>query len=45
MSKTATITFRISEQLKELLEDMAAKKDIPVSQIIRECIKEYIQKE
>lgn len=43
MGKNATITFRINEQLKERLEAMAANKDIPVSQLIREIIKDFLK--
>ena len=43
MGKNATITFRISEEMKERLEEIAAKRDIPVSQLIREYLKEFIQ--
>ena len=43
--KNTTITFRIKESEKEQLELVAAKRDIPVSQIIREAIREVIQKE
>jgi predicted transcriptional regulator len=45
MGKNATITFRISEEFKERLEELAAKRDIPVSQLIREYLKEYLSKE
>jgi predicted DNA-binding protein len=44
MSKGATITVRITEEMKERLEAVAAAKDIPISQIVREAVKEYIQK-
>ena len=43
--KNATITFRLNEQEKERLEQLAAVKDIPVSQLVRALIKEAIQKE
>ena len=41
--KTATIGLRISEQEKEQLEAIAAKRDVSLSQIIREIIKEYLK--
>lgn len=43
--KTEKITIRISELEKEKLQEIAEKKDIPMSQIIREIIKNYIQEE
>ena len=43
--KDTSITIRLTEQEKERIKAVAAKKDIPVSQIIRELIKEYIEKE
>jgi predicted transcriptional regulator len=43
MGKNASITIRISVELKERLEAIAAKKDIPVSQIVRESLVRYIQ--
>lgn len=43
--KTETLVIRITEQQKKLLVDEAAKKDIPVAQIIRELIKEHYTNE
>ena len=43
--KNATITFRLAEEEKEQLEEMAARLDIPVSQLIRKFIKEALSKE
>lgn len=40
--KDSQITIRISEAEKEAIKAYAVKKDIPVSQIIREAIREYI---
>ena len=40
--KDSQITIRISEAEKEAIKAYADKKDIPVSQIIREAIREYI---
>lgn len=41
--KDEKITIRISEQEKTAIKAYAEKKDIPVSQIIREAIRNYIQ--
>ena len=43
--KDTTITFRLSEQEKEQIVALAARKDIPFSQLIREAIRKYIQEE
>lgn len=43
--KTESITIRISEAEKEQLKTIAARKDIPMSQIIRQVIKDYIDKQ
>jgi predicted DNA binding CopG/RHH family protein len=43
--KNESITIRISEAEKEQLKAIAARKDVPMSQIIREVVKDYIQKE
>lgn len=43
--KNATITFRLNEQEKERLEQLAADRDVSVSQLVRMFIKEAIQKE
>lgn len=43
--KTSTITFRLSEEEKTKLEQIAEKEDIPVSQLVRAAIKEYLNKE
>jgi predicted DNA binding CopG/RHH family protein len=43
--KNTNITFKLSEAEKEAIKAAAAKKDIPMSQFIREAIKEYIQKD
>ena len=43
--KTESITIRITETEKEALKQVAAKVDIPMSQLIRQAIKEIIQKE
>ena len=43
--KTEVLNIRISENEKAQLKAIAASKDIPMSQIIREIIKNYIQQE
>lgn len=44
--KNATITLRLSEEEKEKLKSMAAARDIPVSQLVRElCKKIFDEKE
>ena len=40
--KNATISLRISEIEKKQLEQIAANKDIPISQLIRESIRYYL---
>lgn len=43
--KNSTITIRINELEKEKIAAIAADKDVPVAQIIREAIREYLEKE
>lgn len=43
--KDTNITFKLSTAEKEAIKKLAAKKDIPVSQLIREAVKEYIKQE
>lgn len=43
--KTATITLRITEEEKAKIMEIAAKRDIPVSQLIRELCREIFDKE
>ena len=43
--KDTTITFRLSETEKQKIVEMAAKRDIPVSQLVRELCRESFQKE
>lgn len=43
--KTSNITFKLTDAEKEAIKVLAAKKDVPMSQIIREAIKKYIQEE
>ena len=43
--KTAYIGIRITETDKEKLEAKATEKDVPVSQLIREAIKKFINEE
>ena len=41
--KTSTITLRISEEEKEKITEIARKRDIPVSQLIRELCREIFE--
>ncbi len=43
--KTSTITLRISEAEKNKITELAKKRDIPVSQLIRELCREIFQEE
>ncbi len=43
--KLESITIRIDEREKEQLKEIAAKLDVPMSQLIRQAIKDIIQKE
>ena len=43
--KIASITFKLNESEKEKLLAIAAKRDVPLSQVLREIVKEYIQEE
>jgi predicted DNA binding CopG/RHH family protein len=43
--KDTNITFKLSEAEKERIKALAARKDIPMSQLIREAVKKYIQEE
>ena len=43
--KLESITIRIDEREKEQLKEIAAKLDVPMSQLIRQAIKNIIQEE
>lgn len=43
--KDTNITFKLSEEEKQRIKDIARQKDIPVSQFIRELIKQYFNGE
>ena len=43
--KDTTMTIRLAQADKDKLRELAAKKDVPVAQIIREAIKECLNKE
>ena len=43
--KQASITIRITESEKEKIKAAAAGKDIPLSQLIRDAIRKYIEEE
>lgn len=41
--KDEKITIRISEEEKEQLKMIAAKRDIPMSQLIREAVRKLVE--
>jgi predicted DNA-binding protein len=41
--KTSNITFKLTDAEKEAIRALAARKDVPMSQIIREAVKKYIE--
>lgn len=41
--KNATITFRLSEEEKKKLEEVSARLDVPVSQLVRQFIRKAIK--
>lgn len=43
--KDATITIRIKEQEKEALKAAADRLDIPMSQLLRTLVKEFLEKQ
>lgn len=43
--KDTNITFKLSEAEKERIKALAARKDIPMSQLIREALKKYLESE
>ena len=43
--KDTTITFRLSETEKQKIVEMAAKRDIPVSQLVRELCREIFKED
>lgn len=40
--KVTSITFRLSEEEKADLMRIAAEKDVPLSQLVREAIRSYL---
>lgn len=40
--KVTSITFRLSEEEKAELMQIAANKDIPLSQLVREAVRAYL---
>ena len=40
--KVTSITFRLSEEEKAELMQIAASKDIPLSQLVREAVRAYL---
>lgn len=43
--KNVSITFKLSESEKEKIVQKAKKRDIPVSQLIREALKTLLEEE
>lgn len=43
--KDCQIKFRLTTELKEQIEAVAAKMDVSASWVIREALKQYFQKE
>ena len=43
--KDCQIKFRLTTEMKDQIEALAAKLDVSASWVIREAIKEYFQKE
>lgn len=41
--KDVVLSFKVTETMRDQIKEIATKKDIPVSQLIREAIKLYIQ--
>lgn len=41
--KDATVAFRVSEQEKELLIEQASRLDMPLSQLLRKLVREYLE--
>lgn len=41
--KDIVMTFKVTETMRDQIKTLAAEKDIPVSQLIREAIKLYFQ--
>ena len=41
----SVMSFKISDDMRDKLKDLAAKRDVPVSQLIREAIKYYLVQE
>ena len=41
--KDEKITFKVTKETKEQLKQIALRRDITISQLIREIIKEYLE--
>lgn len=41
--KEATVTFRVTEQEKAQLQEIAARKDIALSKLIRNLVQEFLK--
>lgn len=43
--RDTNITFKLSTTEKEAIRKLAAKKDVPISQLVREAVKQYLKQE
>lgn len=41
--KDTNITFKLSTSEKEAIRRIALKRDVPISQLIREAVKQYLK--
>ena len=41
--KDVVLSFKVTETMRDQIKEIVIEKDIPVSQLIREAIKLYIQ--
>lgn len=44
-NKTTHIDFKCDQDMKDKLQEVAKQKDIPLSQILRDLVKEYLNKQ
>lgn len=44
-NKEASITFRLTPQEKEVFMSAAEERDIPISQLIRVAVREYLKED
>ena len=43
--KNVSLTIRMAESEKDRLSELAQTKDVPVAQLVREAIKQYLKEE